>query len=264
MAKSANAVPAVPAKPVTLSPLDAARLAVKAVLTTARKVETTDAAGKAVATDINSPDVWSEWGANDAVRETHGVAQLALARALLKDAPAPVWNAFSEFYRAGAASQGYAKPADLLTRCVYAPLKAEGISKPVSETSSNARKDAAGVTVAEAKKVQAEAMAKLSDADVAAEIAEGKSARIADLYAEMAKREKAKSKDAADKIKEQKAAARKSLTTAIDLMTPIQCVTLLGFATAILATEKNATALPQLCAKTLDAYDNANKKKSKK
>jgi hypothetical protein len=259
MAKSASNTASPAVKPVTLTALDAARLAMKDVK--ARSIDTINAAGKTVAVNVNDPAVWQEMGAQAAMRDSADAAALAIARALLKDAPAPFWNAFSTCFIAGAALT-HKNPANLLHRLIYAPLKAEGIVKPVSETSSNARP--AVKAAKDAKAQAAEALAKLSDADVAKEIADGKSTRMAELFAEMSKREKVKVKAQADGIKKQKAAIRKSLTDAIDLLTPAQCAVLFGFANAILATEKNATALVQHCLKVADAYENSNKKGSKK
>jgi hypothetical protein len=264
---------------VKLSAVDAARLAMKDVLKGTRMVDVVNSAGKTVATDANNPASWVELGAYAGAKEgehdkrtttlaEERKAALNIARILLKDAAAPVWNAFNQCFIAGAEGVPYQQPANLLHRWITAPLAAEGITKPISETSSNARKDAAGVTVAEKKKAAAETMAKLPDAELAKTIADVSTApdRRVELLGEMQKREKAKAKEANAAIAEQKKAARKSLTSAIDMMTPAQCVTLLGFATAILAVEKDATALYQHCAKVLDRYDNAGapKKGAKK
>jgi hypothetical protein len=257
---------------VKLSAVDSARLAMKDVLKGTRMVDMLNAAGKSVAVDANNPASWVELGAYAGAKEgefdkrssilaEERKASLNIARVLLKDAAAPVWNAFNQCFISGAENVGYAAPANLLHRWITAPLTAEGITKPISETSSNARKDAAGVTVAEKKKAAAEALTKLPDVELATTIADVATApeRRAELLGEMAKREKAKAKEATAAIAEQKKAARKSLSSAIDMMTPAQCVTLLGFATAIIAVEKDATALYQHCAKVLDRYDNAGK-----
>jgi hypothetical protein len=270
MAKQASntAAPAAPA--VKLSPVDAARLATKDVLKKANNVEGIDASGKATSIDVNNPSNWQDWGARLALADTESVTILTYARALLKDAPYAVWVAFLEVAVAGAALT-HKQPGQLISRTIIVPLAAEGIKKPVSPTSTNARKDAAGVTVAEKKAKAAELLAanmlKLTDADIAKEIATATPDRRVELLGEMTKREKAKVKADAAKIVEQKAAAKKSLNDAINMLTPMQCVTLLGFATAILQSEKDATALYQHCAKVLDQYDNAkagSKKTAKK
>jgi hypothetical protein len=247
----------------------------KDVLKGTRMVDVVNAAGKTVATNVNDPASWVELGAYAGAKDAEydkrtsmlaveRKAALDIARAILKDAETPVWNAFNQCFIAGGEREGYAQPANLLHRWITAPLAAEGITKPISATSSNARKDAAGVTVAEKKKATAEALAKLDDKTIATEMDKAEPIRRSELLGEMARREKAKAKDATDAINKQKAAAKKSLNDAMALMSPAQMVSLLGFANAIIACNTNATALHQYCLKVADSYDNALKGASKK
>lgn len=198
------------------TPLALAIAAASQLLPTPHMVEGVDRSGNKTAQNVNDPALWQQCGANDAIREQGSAAQLSLIRAVLKDAAYPIWNAFSECYQAGAEREGYKNTAALLHRCVYKPLSEEGINKPVSPTSSNARPEAKAK--ADARKVAAEALAKVTDEALAEDLAKGKGDKAA-LYAEMARREKAKVAEATKADREARSAMRKSVVEIIDSMT---------------------------------------------
>jgi hypothetical protein len=247
----------------TLSPVAAAILAARDLLPAPHTIEGVDWNGNKTAVDVNSPDNWQEWAASDANEERASKARLAYYRAILATAAYPVWNAFSEIYRAGAAKVGYVNTADLLSRCVYKPLAAEGINKPQSPTSSAARTKSAEAAAAEAKrKAAAEALEKMSIADIDAEISAGKAdnARMATLFSEKNKRNVAAAREAAKKTREAQAAARKPLVEVIDKMDAAGMQSLLGFASAIVA---GGDALTLLCCKIADAAVKKSKARTK-
>jgi hypothetical protein len=191
---------------------------------------------------INPADVkvWETMGREAAIRDTQDEAALAVARVILKDAPYATWIAFGKAFMDGA-KETHRNPENLLHRVIYAPLAGEGIKRPVSPTSSNARvvSDAAKA-VAEAKAASAKALVEMDDADLAKETSAGKAdpARMAALWGEMQRRAKEVTKAAAKVEREAKSKARKAVVEVIDSLTVAEMQKVQTFASALVAKRK--------------------------
>jgi hypothetical protein len=152
------------------------------------------------------PPEWQQWGAADAESVNGMFARIPLYATALCGKDYATVDAFATAYKLGASAAGYARPDDLLSRCVYIPLKtAYDWVKPKSPTSSAQRVVSAEVQAKQdAAKAETEALAKMTPKEIKAEIDAGKASpeRLAKLYPALISAQKKETRDASNKVKE--------------------------------------------------------------
>lgn len=182
------------------------------------------AESKAVA--VASPDAriaqFHEYGTIDARDEKAWLERIPLYAQALKGCDFQTWERIRVSYCDGAKEAGYTQPEALWARRVAAPLQtAYAIGKPKSPTSSATRpKSAEAQARADKRKAEADRIAKLSDAQIQAEIRDKKTdaATKSTLYGVLAARVKSAKKERAAKEREESSAARKACIEQLDLM----------------------------------------------
>jgi hypothetical protein len=247
-----------------LSPLQQAFAAARLLLPDVREVESVNAAGETVRVNVNNPETWQEMGAAAAFRDKQDKTALNIARIILKDAPYALWMCFGTVFQIGSTLGGYENAANLYHRVITAPLAAEGIKRPESPTSSNARpKVQADKT---AKAAAAEALAKMSDDDIKAELKEGKCEPSHGLVlkTELLQRERASIKAAEKVAKDARTVARKAAVEAVDLLQTAELQLVAPYCAAIVARRTDSQALKLYGASLMDATDNAAAKTARK